>query len=399
METGKDTQATTKKELELELDWELSQGAVMNNYGPRQRTMVRGEGVYLYDISGNTYLDMTAGIAVCALGHAHPRLTETIQRQAETLLHVSNLYANPWQLALAKRLTALSGLQQALFCNSGTEANEAALKLARRFAWLKGETDRTEFVSLPGGFHGRTMGALSVTPKPKYHEGFAPLVAGCVTPSAWEEAVERIGRNTAACIVEVVQGEGGVWAVPPSILQAIEARCREQGALLIIDEVQTGVGRTGSFFAFEQAGLHPDIVTMAKGLGGGVPVGAVLATAEVAAAFTPGTHGTTFGGNPLAMSAGMTVCEVVSQPEFLAHVVQVGEDLRTALEAFGTEVSGKGLMLGITVDNASQFVSRAAEAGVLLTAVGDTRVRFVPPLILESDHVDELQSRLAHLRR
>ncbi|MCL6453116.1 MAG: acetylornithine/succinylornithine family transaminase [Alicyclobacillus sp.] len=372
---------------------------VMDNYGPRNRTLVRGEGVYVYDDQGRQYLDMTAGIAVCSLGHAHPVLVETIARQAATLLHCSNLYLNPWQLQAAQQLTELSGLDQALFCNSGTEANEAAIKLARRFAYVRGEPHRTQLVSLPHGFHGRTMGALSITPKPAYQEGYAPLVPDCVTPDTLDQVVACIGPNTAACIVEVIQGEGGVNELPLQVLQQIQARCREVGALLIVDEVQTGVGRTGHFFAFTDAGLDPDIVTLAKGLAGGVPVGAVLAKAEVAAAFTAGSHGTTFGGNPLAMAAAAAVCEVVRQPEFLASVRAVGQYLKQQLETFGTEVSGKGLMLGMTVPDAKAFVAEAAEAGVLTTAVGPTRVRLVPPLILEPAHVDEMAERLAHLRR
>ncbi|SFV01870.1 aspartate aminotransferase family protein [Alicyclobacillus macrosporangiidus] len=368
---------------------------VMGNYGERPLTMVRGEGVYLYDAEGRAYLDFTAGIAVCALGHAHPVVTQAIADQAKTLIHCSNLYQNPWQNRLAARLAELSGLGKAFFCNSGAEANEAAIKLARRFAWQNGEPDRTELVSLPGGFHGRTFGALSITGKSKYHEGFHPLVPGCATPPAWDAVLEAITERTAACFVEVVQGEGGVHPVPVEVLQAIQARCRETGALLVVDEVQTGVGRTGTFFAFEQAGLEPDIVTMAKGLAGGVPIGAVLASDRVAEAFTPGSHGSTFGGNPLATATALAVVGVVSDANFLAHVREAGAYLRQRLEGIGTEVSGLGLMYGITVPDAKAFVAAAAEAGVLVTAVGETRVRFVPPLVVDRVHIDEMADRLA----
>lgn len=376
---------------------QLSSTALMSNYGERGITLVRGEGVYVYDDAGKDYLDFTAGIAVNALGHAHQKLTHTLREQIETLIHCSNLYKTPWQEQLGFSLSKLSGLDKVFFCNSGAEANEAAIKLARRYAYLNGELDRTEIVSLPKAFHGRTMGALSITPKPQYQEGYQPLVSGCVTPDTYEGALDLIGEHTAACIAEVVQGEGGVNPVPASVLRSIEARCKEVGALFIIDEVQTGVGRCGSFLAFQQFSLSPDIVTMAKGLGGGVPIGAVLAKDPVASAFTPGSHGTTFGGNPLAMAAGLTVTEIVSEPEFLAHIKEVGQYLMHALTLFSEEVTGLGLMIGMTVTDAKQFVSKAAEQGVLLTAVSPTRVRFVPPLIIEKSDVDELIRRLEAL--
>ncbi|GGJ03215.1 acetylornithine aminotransferase [Alicyclobacillus cellulosilyticus] len=370
-------------------DWPL-----MDNYGARSRTMVRGEGVYLFDAEGKQYLDFTAGIAVCALGHSHPELARAVAEQAHTLIHCSNLYLIPQQVELARKLTALSGLDKAFFCNSGAEANEAAIKLARRYAWSRGETKRTRIVSLPGGFHGRTLGALSITPKPAYQEGFHPLIPDCFTPESLSAVVDAIDERTAACVVEVIQGEGGVRPVPQDLLRDIAARCREQGALLIVDEVQTGVGRTGTFFAFEQVGLKPDIVALAKGLAGGVPAGAVLARAEIAQALTPGSHGSTFGGNPLAMAAGNVVVDIVRQPAFLAHVRQVGAYLASRLRPLVAELTGAGLMWGFSVPDARAFVARAAEAGVLLTAIGEHRVRMVPPLILEEAHVDEMVARL-----
>jgi acetylornithine/N-succinyldiaminopimelate aminotransferase len=377
---------------------ESKPAALMSNYGVRPVSLVRGQGVYVYDETGKEYLDFTAGIAVSALGHAHPKLTSVLQEQVATLIHTSNLYRSPWQEQLAERLQVLSGLDKVMFCNSGTEANEAAIKLARRHAYLHGEKNRIEIVSLPRAFHGRTMGSLSITPKPQYHEGYEPLVPGCLTPQTYEGAVDVISENTAACIVEVVQGEGGVNFIAPDILHSIADKCKNVGALFIIDEIQTGVGRCGSFLAHHQFDLHPDIVTMAKGLGGGVPIGAVLAKEHVAAAFTPGAHGTTFGGNPLAMAAGLTVTEIVSQPGFFAHVNEVGAYLKDTLQRFGTEVSGLGLMLGMTVENAKQFVAEATTAGVLLTAVSEHRVRVVPPLIIEKEHVDEMQRRLEPLQ-
>ncbi|RIV28258.1 acetylornithine/succinylornithine family transaminase [Alicyclobacillaceae bacterium I2511] len=372
-----------------------SSRSVMGNYGTRGLCMQRGEGVYLYDVQGRRYLDFTAGIAVCVLGHAHPQITATLVEQAGTLIHCSNLYENTQQNRLATRLAELSGLDKAFFCNSGTEANEAAIKLARRYAYLKGQQNRTKIVSLPRAFHGRTLGSLSITPKAAYQEGYQPLLPGCDWASTLTETLEHIDKDTAACFVEVVQGEGGVHSLEVDFLRAIENRCHEAGALLVVDEVQTGVGRTGSFFAFERVGLHPDVVTMAKGLANGVPVGAVLARQEVADAFTPGSHGSTFGGNPLAMAVANTVVDIVAQPTFLEHVREVGDYLSTKLQSLGDEVSGIGLMQGMTVPDAKSFVAKAAEHGVLLTAVGNTRVRFVPPLIVQSQHVDELAQILA----
>jgi acetylornithine/N-succinyldiaminopimelate aminotransferase len=249
-------------------------------------------------------------------------------------------------------------------------------------------------VSLPHGFHGRTLGALSVTPKPAYHEGYRPLLPGCTTPETLEDVVDAISEKTAACILEVIQGEGGVLPLSAELLQAIHARCKETGALLIVDEVQTGVGRTGTFFGYEAAGIQPDIVTMAKGLGNGVPVGAVLARAEVAAAFGPGSHGSTFGGNPLAMAVANEVLNHVATPAFLAHVREVGAYLESQLLEHFDEVTGRGLMWGFTVPDAARFVAAAAENGLLLTTVGPNRVRMVPPLIIEKAHVDEAMSIL-----
>jgi acetylornithine/N-succinyldiaminopimelate aminotransferase len=366
---------------------------LMNNYGTRSIAMVRGEGAWLYDASGKKYLDFTAGIAVCSLGHCHQLVTEAIRAQANTLMHCSNLYQIPLQETVASELCALSGLAKALFCNSGTEANEGALKLARKYAANQG-AGRTKLLSLPHAFHGRTLGALSLTPKKAYQTGFTPLVPDCLTPDTFEAVLDSIDESTAACFVEIIQGEGGVRVLPADFLHELEAKLHEHGALLVIDEVQTGVGRTGTFFAFEQFGLHPDIVTMAKGLGGGFPIGAVLAAEHVASAFEPGNHGTTFGGNPLAMSAANAVVSVVRNETFLAHVREMGEKLAKLLSRYGDNVSGMGLMLGMDEPDARTFVKDAADRGVLLTATGDTRVRVVPPLIIEDEHLAEFERLL-----
>jgi len=367
---------------------------LMNNYGYPELELIRGEGLSVYDDSGREYLDFTAGIAVCNLGHAHAGVTEAVVRQAGTLIHTSNLFRSSLREDLARRLLKLSELDKVFFCNSGTEANEAALKLARRHAWSQGEQTRTKLLSLPNSFHGRTYGALSVTDKPAYHEGFTPLLPDCVCPQSVEAVLDAIDQETAACVVEVIQGEGGVRPVDADLLQAIEQRLHDVGALLIVDEIQTGVGRTGTFFAYEQAGLHPDIVTMAKGLANGIPIGAVLATATVAEAFSPGSHGTTFGGNLLAMAAATVVIDTVSQPEFLKRVREVGEYFGQQLTTVAKDVSGCGLMWGMTVENAGEYVRQARDKGVLLTAAGGQRVRFVPPLIVSERDIDTVLARL-----
>jgi acetylornithine/N-succinyldiaminopimelate aminotransferase len=371
-----------------------TQNVLMNNYGERTIQLVRGEGVYVYDETDKRYLDFTSGIAVCNLGHAYGPVTSAVQRQVEQLVHCSNLFLHPIQVEVASELVRLSGLDQVFFCNSGTEANEAAIKLARRYAYESGHTNRTKIVSLPHAFHGRTYGSLSITPRVKYHLGFGPLVSDTVSPERIEDVLNEIDERTAACFVEVVQGEGGVRPIPNELLRAIEQKCREQGALLVVDEVQTGVGRTGTFFAYEQTGIRPDIVTLAKGLANGLPIGAVLARADVATAFGPGSHGSTFGGNPVALAAAKVVIDTIGRADFLGHVRQMGEKLKQIVQQFGDDVTGRGLMLGMSVDNAADYVRRAAEEGVLLTVAGEGRVRFLPPLIITEAHLEELESRL-----
>ncbi|WP_236018016.1 aspartate aminotransferase family protein [Alicyclobacillus suci] len=368
--------------------------ALFNNYGPRALQMVRGEGVFLYDDAGKQYLDFTAGIAVCNLGHADKGLAEVIAKQAGTLLHTSNLFLIPGQVALAQKLADLARLAEdakVMFVNSGTEANEAALKLVRKYhASVVGKA-RTKVLSLPNAFHGRTMGALSLTPKAAYHEGFTPLVPDCVTPETLADVLTAIDEDVAACIVEVVQGEAGVYPLATDYLQALANRLHEVGALLIVDEVQTGVGRTGSFFAYEQVGVQPDIITLAKGLGNGVPVGAVIARASVAAAFSPGSHGSTFGGNPLAMAASNYVVDTVTAKGFLDGVCQVSIALEQVLRRYFTNVSGRGMMWGFDVADANTFAKQAMEQGLLVTKCSATRIRIVPPLILQEAHVERFE--------
>lgn len=373
--------------------------ALFNNYGLRQLSIVRGEGAYLYDEEGRRYLDFTSGIAVCNLGHAHPGLSAVIAKQAATLLHTSNLFFVPGQAELASKLAKLADLGEptkAMFVNSGTEANEAALKLARRYQTVaKHRPEKTRLLSLPNAFHGRTMGALSVTPKVAYHEGFAPLVPNCVTPATLADVISAVDDSVAACIVEVIQGEGGVHPFDKAFLAALADKLRVHEALLIVDEVQTGVGRTGTFFAYEQLGLQPDIITMAKGLGNGMPVGAVIARAGVADAFTPGAHGSTFGGNPLAMAVANYVVDTVSAPAFLDNVQRLGSALERILRNSVKGVSGRGLMWGFDVADAGQFLSRAREAGLLVTQCSSTRVRILPPLTIDNKIVAEFAELLS----
>jgi acetylornithine/N-succinyldiaminopimelate aminotransferase len=378
--------------------------ALMPNYRRYPVRMVRGQGMYLYDEAERDYLDFTSGIGVTALGHAHPAVTAALSEQAGRLVHCSNLYEIPLQEAVAERLSLLFGGGRAFFCNSGAEANEAALKLARRYQYRRGETERTEWVALEGGFHGRTYGALSVTPRPAYQEGFMPLVPGVrIIDPADPAALDAIGPRTAGVLIEVIQGEGGVRPLDPGFVRALAEKARREGALLVVDEVQTGMGRTGRFFAYEHYGLEPDVVTMAKALANGVPSGAVVARPDVAEAFSPGSHGSTFGGNPLAMAAAQVVIDTVSAPEFLARVERVGGVLRDRLEAIaarvpgGALVRGRGLMWGLrphTAGVAERIVAAALEERLLLTAVGDQTVRFLPPLIVTPADIDVAMTRL-----
>ncbi|TDY46718.1 acetylornithine aminotransferase/acetylornithine/N-succinyldiaminopimelate aminotransferase [Alicyclobacillus sacchari] len=372
------------------------------NYGKRDLAFVRGEGAYVYDRDDRRFLDFTAGIAVCNLGHAHPGLASVIAEQAKTLLHTSNLFLIEGQVALANKLVRLVSAgtpYRAMFVNSGTEANEGALKLARRYQFVSGQPQKTRVIGLPNGFHGRTMGALSVTANAKYREGMAPLVPGLETATSYEAVIDAIDDTVAACIVEVIQGEAGVRPVDREFLQRLAARLRETGGLLIVDEVQTGVGRTGTFFGFEQFGIEPDIVTMAKGLGNGIPTGAILAKAEIASAFTPGMHGSTFGGNPFAMAVANYVVDTVSNPAFLAHVRRMGAQVRRILAETYEDVTGLGLMWGFDVPDAQAWRQAAVDRGLLVTVCGPKRIRVVPPLVIDDSHVALFEDVISSIER
>jgi acetylornithine/N-succinyldiaminopimelate aminotransferase len=371
-----------------------------NNYRQAPIVMARGEGCALYDVDGRRYLDMTAGVAVCVLGHGHPGLADAIAAQARRLVHVSNLYYIEAQLQLAEALSRRAFAGRVFFCNSGTEANEAALKLARRYQIVtRGQPERSEIVAFDNGFHGRTMGALSVTGQPKYRDGFGPLVTPVRFVPFGDVAAARgaITDRTAAVIVEPIQAEGGINLPPAGYLQEVRRACTDAGAVLIFDEIQTGTGRTGTFYAFEAERVVPDVVTLAKGLAGGVPIGAMLANEEIARGFEPGTHASTFGGNPFATAAALFVQNAIDELGLLEHCREMGGHLGSALLRLAERrrprtrgARGRGLLQGLIIDgDPGDVVTRARAAGLLLSVAGANIVRFVPPLIVGKAEIDE----------
>jgi len=389
-------------------DWvERAQRVFTPNYRPAPVVLERGEGVFVYDRSGRRYLDLVAGIAVSALGHNHPRLVEALGRQAARLLHTSNLYYNRPSIELAERLVELSFGNRVFFCNSGAEANEACIKLARRFAWSRDGERRHRILSFHRSFHGRTFAALMATGQPKYREGFGPLPPGFEhLPYGDAAAVESaIDDTVAAVLVEPIQGEGGVHPAPPGFLRRVRELCDRAGALLVVDEVQTGIGRTGRMFGYELEPVRPDVIAVAKGLGGGTPLGALVTTADVAEALAPGTHGSTYGGSPLACAAGCIVLDEVRAPPFLERVRAVGEQLQRGLVDIGgrygvfSQVRGHGLMLGASLAEglpfeAADLVREAREHGVLVHVAGPRTLRLLPPLILQPEHAREGLERI-----
>jgi acetylornithine/N-succinyldiaminopimelate aminotransferase len=362
------------------------QQSMMDNYGTPALALERGEGAYVWDTDGNRYLDLLTGIAVNALGHAHPAIVEAVTKQISTIGHTSNLYINEPALRLAERLLDLSGVDtgKVFFCNSGAEANEAALKMSRR-------TGRTRIVATEGGFHGRTMGALSLTGQPGKKTPFEPLVPGVVhIPFGDVDALEAaIDDDTAAFIVEPIQGEQGVVMPPAGYLQAARAITQQHGALLILDEVQTGIGRLGTWFAFQQAGIVPDVMTLAKGIGGGLPLGATIGFGDAATLFEPGHHGTTFGGNPVCCAAALAVLDTIAAEGLLEHASAVGKEIATGVEALGhpliSGVRGAGLLLGVMLREAvsAKAAAAAQQAGYLINPIQPDVIRLAPPLILD----------------
>lgn len=366
---------------------------------------VRGEGVYLYGEQGEKYLDFASGIAVNLLGHGHPHLTEAIQKQAATLMHVSNLYGSPQGEAFAQRLVDLTFADTVFFTNSGAEAVECAIKTARRYHHAKGNPHKHDLITFSNAFHGRTMATISATNQEKLRDGFAPLLPGfkVVEFDNLDAALAAVDENTAGFLLEPVQGEGGIRPASHEFIAGLRAVCDEKDLMLVFDEVQCGVARTGTLYAYEQYGVEPDIMASAKGIGGGFPLGACLATEKAASGMVVGTHGSTYGGNPLAMAAGQAVLDVVANEEFLANVRQMGERLRSALEQMipnhdqiFESVRGKGLMLGIKMKTDSRaFVNWLRGQGLLTVAAGDNVMRVLPPLVIDESHIKEFVESLS----
>lgn len=371
----------------------------MPTYNRAEFAIERGEGAYVFTNDGRRLLDFGAGIAVSSLGHAHPRLVKALQEQAAKLWHTSNLYQIPGQKKVADLLVEHSFADSVFFCNSGAEANEGVLKAIRKFHSTNGHPEKWRVIVMEGAFHGRTLATLAAGGQQKHLAGFGPVVDGFdrVPFENMNALRDAIGPETAAIHLEPVQGEGGIRAASDEYLRALRKTADEFGILLTFDEVQTGVGRTGKLFAHQWAGIEPDAVAVAKGLGGGFPTGAILAKERVAACLTAGSHGTTFGGNPLAMAVAAEVLEIILADGFLDHVQQMGAELKAGLEAAAAEfpsilgpVNGKGLMLGLKchVPN-TDVAAKLVEGGLLTVGAGDNNVRFIPPLIIERSHVDE----------
>ncbi|WP_255266781.1 aspartate aminotransferase family protein [Sphingomonas adhaesiva] len=371
---------------------------------------VRGEGVYLYGEDGAQYLDFASGIAVNALGHGHPKLVKAIADQAATLMHVSNLYGSPQGEHFAQRLVDASFADTVFFTNSGAEAVECAIKTARRYHYANGQPERHDLITFDTAFHGRTLGTISATNQAKMRDGFEPLLPGFKYAqfNDLEGALALIDEHTAGFLVEPIQGEGGIRPATPEFLQGLRKACDEHGLLLVLDEVQAGYGRTGKLFAHELYGVVPDIIAAAKGIGGGFPLGACLATAEAAKGMVFGTHGSTYGGNPLAMAAGEAVLDVILADGFLDNVTRMGERLRAALEQMIPNhdqlfagVRGHGLMLGLKLTSDSRrFVAHCRDHhGLLLVAAGENVVRILPPLTIDETHIAECVEKLSAAAR
>ena len=382
---------------------------LMNTYNRQPVSFVKGQGVWLWDAEGNQYLDALSGVAVNGLGHAHPKLVAAISEQAGKLIHVSNIYGINEQSRLADRLAEVSGMDKVFFCNSGCEANEAAIKLARLYGHNKG-IENPEIIVMERAFHGRTLATLSATGNRKTQAGFEPLVSGFVrVPFDDLEAVRQVAarnKNVVAILVEPVQGEGGI-NIPKdakAYLEGLRKLCDEHGWLLMLDEVQSGIGRTGTWFAFQHTDIKPDVLSLAKGLGSGVPIGACVAAGKAADVFTYGKHGSTFGGNPLATTAGYVTLQTIAEEGLCAHAEKIGDWIREAFKAELKEVPGvvtvrnAGLMIGIELDRScGDLVKHALEAKVLINVTADNVIRLLPPLVISQEEAKELVDRLVPL--
>jgi acetylornithine aminotransferase len=389
------------------LKGEVAMSHVMNTYARLPVTFERGEGAWLWDTRGKRYLDALAGIAVCGVGHSHPRLTAVLREQAGKLVHTSNLYGITLQEQLASRLAAISGMENVFFCNSGCEANEAAIKLARYYGHQKG-IEAPAIVVMEKAFHGRTIATLSATGSRKVQAGFEPLVAGFVrVPFDDLDAVSRIAHNNrsvVAVMVELIQGEGGINVCHADYLHGLREICDAHGWFLILDEVQSGMGRTGTWFAFQHSGVEPDVMTLAKGLGNGIPIGACVAKGAAAKLFKPGSHGSTFGGNPFACAAALTTLAIIEDEGLMQNAVEMGDFLRASFQsrlagsAGIREIRGQGLMIGIELAYpCNALVQQALEAGLLINVTADTVVRLLPPLNFTREQATMLVDTLVPL--
>ncbi|MDF2794118.1 MAG: aspartate aminotransferase family protein [Pseudomonas orientalis] len=387
----------------------MTTACLMNTYQPLALSFTHGLGTRLWDQQGREYLDAVAGVAVTNVGHSHPRLVTAISEQAGLLLHTSNLYCIDWQQRLARRLTQLSGLDRAFFNNSGAEANETALKLARLHGWKKG-IEEPLVVVMENAFHGRTLGTMAASDGPSVRLGFQRLPGdflkvGFGDPGALERITQQFGTRIAAVLLEPIQGESGVLPAPPGYLKALRDHCTRHGWLMMLDEIQTGIGRTGAWFAFQHEGIVPDVMTLAKGLGNGVPIGACLARAGVAQLFTPGSHGSTFGGNPLACRVGCTVLDIIHEQGLLQNAARQGEHLleRLRVELDGhpqvRAIRGKGLMIGIELASPYRDLAQRAaqEHGLLINVTRGKIVRLLPPLTLDAREVEMIVRAITRL--
>ncbi|MBP3678662.1 MAG: aspartate aminotransferase family protein [Agathobacter sp.] len=385
---------------------EAAEKVLLHTYNRSSVVFDHGKGVYLYDTDGKEYLDFAAGIAVCSLGYGNETYTNAVKNQVDKLLHVSNLYYNEPTTEAAEKLLKVSGMDRVFFTNSGTEAIEGALKAARRYSFNKYGAERYEIVAMNHSFHGRSMGALSVTGTEKYRTPFEPLIGGVKFAEFNDlgSVKAAVTDKTCAILMETVQGEGGIYPATPEFLQGVKALCEEKDILLILDEIQCGMGRTGEMFAFQSYDVQPDIMTSAKALGCGVPVGAFLMTEHVAEkSLEPGDHGTTYGGNPLVGAAVSAVLDIYEETDILSHVKEVSSYLEAKLDKlvknydFVTARRGKGLMQGLVVTKKpGDICKKALENGLVIISAGSDVLRIVPPLVIEKDHVDEMICKLEH---
>jgi acetylornithine/N-succinyldiaminopimelate aminotransferase len=374
--------------------------SLLGNINRYDVSFEHGEGVWLYDTDGNVYLDMLGGVAVCSLGHAHPALTEAIQKQAARLVHVSNLFYTPEIVEAAEAIVSKIAPGRVYFCNSGTEANEAAIKAARKLAWRAGEADRIEIVAIDGSFHGRTMGSLAATMQTGKREGFGPLLEGFLSvPINDVAALEAaVSEKTAAIMIEPIQGESGINPLTTEFAQAARRFASDHGALLVVDEIQTGIARTGKWWGYEHLGISPDVVTLAKALGGGFPIGATWLAEHVSTALQPGDHSTTQGGGPLACAAAIATLRTIDEEGLVERCAAMGKLLGDAVRPLGTEVRGAGLLVGLELGEpiANDVVKAALGEKLIVNDVNPSTIRIAPSLLVSEEEIDQCVQRLGN---